>query len=316
MDIKEYNQEQARRFYKLLKTERNPVMMGWNSKENTLPMLGGWPTGASGYQYTADNGYQLMMASAMNAFTSPLWVTFDQLKAAGGGVKKGEMGTKILSFTKSEGTYKPYLMTVFNADQTYGLDKQVTEPRAAKLAQKEIDAVIKGFGVKIVHDNKVDSSFDAGTNTLTLPQKANFTNNHHNGALGYYQAIVGSVVASRVAENFGGVPNEPQGKARLQLRQEMARSMASARLGLPHEPTNDRSYIQEWVAQRPSSRELDEAFKDAEKALKDLGVERFKFEPLPKKDVEPEVAPASKENSKPMSKEAQRYQDKGQEMSM
>ncbi len=314
MDTNEYNKEQARRFYSLLKQNKNPITMGWKQNENTLPALGGWPRGPSGYQYTGDNAYQLLMASAMNAFKSPLWVPFEQLKSAGGGVKRGETGTKILAFTKTDGTYKPYLMTVFNADQTYGLDKEFTQPQTVQLEGKDLDAIVKGFNAKIVHDNKATLSYDAVSRTITLPQKATFTKSHENGTLGYYQAIVSEVVRAKVADGFGETPTEPQGIARLKLRQELARSMASARLGLPHEPDNDDSYIKEWTAQRPSSRELDSVFKDAEKALKDLGIERFKFEPIPKNDVEPEVAPASKENIPPMSKEAQRYQDKGQEI--
>lgn len=261
MDLPEYRQRQARSFYNHLREATNPVFFYWQDADNPMPQIGGEPRGPSGYAFQGDNALQLAMASKAQGFQNPLWMTYDQAKAAGGSVRRGEVGTKILSWIggKDGKPYQPILMTVFNADQIQNLD------------------IPKQQGLTV----EQQATRQAGLDALIAPRKKTPTPEQYNARL-----------AEVLAERFPSSADE-QENAQSTLRREMATLHAQARLGLPRqvEPSLAQD-LKPYIEKRPNWREVEGAIDDAQKALKELGIEPLVFAKVPRKEVETDVKPA------------------------
>ena len=260
MDLPTYRQQQAHSFYEQIANSTNPVFQQWDDPQAPLPQIGGEPRGVSGFPFQGDNAIQLMMAATELGYTSPLWLTFDQAKACGGSVKRGEIGTKILSWIGKEGDYKPVLMTVFNGDQVSGLSLP-TESALSAEAQ---------------------ATRQAGLNALIAPRKRTPTPERYTARL-----------REVVAERFPDGDNE-QSRAQAGLRRELAQMTACARLGLPRQldPSISEA-LKPYVITRPNWREVENAIDDANKTLKDIGILPLVFDKVPHREVAPEAKPAA-----------------------
>jgi len=267
MDLPEYRQRQARNFYSHLRNTTAPVFFKWQDPENPMPQIGGEPRGPSGYPFQGDNALQLAMAAKAQGFTDPHWMTYDQAKAAGGTVRRGEVGTKILSWMggKDGKPFEPVLLTVFNADQIAGLDL----PRPQGLTEQQ------------------QATRQAGLDALLPPRKKTPTPEQYNARL---QEVL--------AERFPDA-DDAEGQAQAVMRRELAMMTAQARLGLPRaiDPSLADT-LKPYVDRRPNWREVESAIDDANKALKDLGIEALVYEKVPRKEVEPAVKPAEQPRGK------------------
>lgn len=120
MDVYEIVNE---RILKLLETGTNPWHKPWQSAATSAPR-----NAITGRQY---NGINVLMLG-FSPYEHPLWATFNQIKAAGGAVKKGAKSTPAVFWKitqhKDESTGEidavPMLRyyNVFNVDQTEGLE--------------------------------------------------------------------------------------------------------------------------------------------------------------------------------------------------
>ena len=260
MDLPTYRQQQAHSFYDQLADTTNPLFLQWKEQEGAFPQIGGEPRGVSGYPFQGDNAIQLMMAAQEHGFSSPHWMTFDQAKACGGSVKRGEMGTKALSWIGKEGGYKPVLMTVFNGDQVSGLSLPNENALSAE----------------------AQATRQAGLDALIAPRKRTPTPER-------YAARLREVLAER----FPDGDNE-QSRAQAGLRRELAQMTACARLGLPRKPDPSISEtLKPYVISRPNWREVENAIDDANKTLKDIGILPLVFDKVPHREIAPEVKPAA-----------------------
>ena len=104
--------------------------------EGTVPWRKTWKCkggmrNVRGNVYRGVNQFLLQCISMDKGYASPLWLTFNQARAAGGSVKKGEKGTPVVFWKKltKEATAtdkeKSFLMlryyTVFNLEQCDGV---------------------------------------------------------------------------------------------------------------------------------------------------------------------------------------------------
>ena len=271
MDLPEYRQRQARNFYSHLRNTTAPMFWRWQDPDNPMPQIGGEPRGPSGHPFQGDNALQLSMAAKSQGFQSPLWMTYDQAKAAGGTVRRGEVGTKILSWMggKDGRPYEPVLLTVFNEDQIAGLDL----PRTQGLTPEQ------------------QATRQAGLDALLPTKKKTPTPEQYNARL-----------AEVLAERFPDV-DDPEGQAQVVLRRELATMTAQARLGLPRAVDPKLAdTLKPYVDRRPNWREVESAISDANKALKDLGIEALVYDKVPRKEVEPAVKPAEQPRGKDKAK--------------
>lgn len=109
----------------------------------------GYPRNLNGRPYRGANVFWLQMRADSHGYTAPVWATFNQVKAAGGSVRKGEKGTLVFfwKFDKKRdektGELKNTVMVrtyvVFNvAGQCEGVT--VPEQRAKPMAERVADA--------------------------------------------------------------------------------------------------------------------------------------------------------------------------------
>lgn len=271
MDLQEYRARQARSFYANLREATAPPFFYWNDPDNPMPQIGGEPRGISGYPFQGDNALQLAMAAKAQGFQNPLWLTFEQAKALGGTVRRGEVGTKILSWIggKDGKPFKPILMTVFNADQIANLDI----PKVQGLTPGQ------------------QATRQAGLDALIPPRKRTPTHQQYNARL-----------AELLAERFPD-GDTPEQVAQATLRRELAMLTAQARLGLPRQIDPEMSQrLKPYVDRRPNWRELETAVSEANKALGEIGIQPLVYDKLAKKEVQAEVKPADKPRPKARTK--------------
>ena len=269
MNIEEFKQQQAQHLYDALGMVNSPLTASWNEKEQPFPMIGGHPRSASGYPFGIDKALNLCMASERNGFTSPLWLTFDQIKRAGGGVNKGENHTKVLSFTSGPPS-KPFLTQYFNADQCYDLPAQISKPLPAPTLT-QLDELVKEMGIKVEHDSKAHSVYHSESRTVIQPPKSHYTKSSPFGTKGYYADLIDSVVR----DSFNTHPLEEGSEelAKRNLRQELATVFAMSTLGLPRNRTPHMPWMEQFATARPNHREIEDAITDAKAMLKAVGIE-------------------------------------------
>lgn len=270
MDLTEYHKLQAKHFYANLREATAPVFFYWQDPDTPLPQIGGEPRGITGNCFESDNALQLAMASKAQGFQNPYWLVFDQVKAVGGSVRRGELGTKILARVGKEGAYKRVPITVFNGDQIKGVEL----PRPKGLTQEQ------------------QTTRQAGLDALIPPRKKTPTPAQYNARL---QEVL--------TDKFPAHEN-PQEQARMTLRREYAAMTGQARLGLPREvaPTLAQD-LKAYIEHRPHWREVKEAMNDAFKALDEVGIQAITFEQIPRKSLQQEVKPA--DSPKPKRERAQ-----------
>lgn len=280
MNLQEYRQDQARSFYSHLRQATNPVFFYWQDPDTPMPQIGGEPRGVSGYPFQSDNAVQLAMAAKGQGFQSPYWMTYDQAKACGGAIRRGEIGTKILSWKGKEGEYEPIVMTVFNGDQVQGMEL----PRQQGLTEEQ------------------QATRKAGLDALIPERKRTPTPEQYNVRL--RQVLLEQFPAE------GGA----QEQAKATLRREMATLTAQARLGLPRavDPSLATT-LKPYVDAKPNWREVEQAIKDADKALKDLGIQAMTFTKIAHKEVKADVVPAVEPKAKQKTKVKEKAQAKSKE---
>jgi antirestriction protein ArdC len=160
-------------------------------ERGTLPwqcdwLQGGLPRRATGEQYRGINLLLLGMVAADRGYASPTWVTFNQAKALGGCVRKGERGSPVVFFKRLEKTETaadgseevrgiPMLRayTVFNVDQVDGLPTGYGAPAPIALEPKARDlaaeAALRSSGADIREDGGTRAYYSRRDDTIHLP---------------------------------------------------------------------------------------------------------------------------------------------------
>jgi antirestriction protein ArdC len=128
-----------------LETGVRPWSKPWNgepaSGRITRPLRG------NGIPYRGINVLMLWGAAMEKGYAAPIWLTFKQVQALGGMVRKGEQGSLVVyasTFSRTEADAEtgeeqekdiPFLKgyTVFNAEQIDGLPAQYLAPAASRL---------------------------------------------------------------------------------------------------------------------------------------------------------------------------------------
>ena len=249
-----------------------PWQKHWKPGENRMPE--NFSTRA---RYQGGNALQLMVKRTQRAFNDHRWGTYNQIKEAGGQVRKGERGTTVLVYKpavradgkeatpgeRAEGTrddpaagkttrpmWKRY--TVFNVEQAEGLelpDRAAATPEWE--AQQNVEKVIRANGARIREVNGDRAYYNMPRDEIVLPERSQFKN-----AEGYYQTALHEVGHSTghpdrlnreslhqgIKDGFGS-----EAYAREELRAEISAMMSSDRLGVAYEPQHGTAYVKGWV---------------------------------------------------------------------
>ena len=268
----EYYKQFADDIIKQIERGTAPWQKHWKPGENRMPE--NFSTGA---RYQGGNALQLMVKRTGRAWNDHRWGTYNQIKQAGGQVRKGERGTTILVYKppmRTDGTeatpgeraedgrknpdaerttrpmWKRY--TVFNVEQAEGLElPERTAATPQWEAQQNVEKVIEANGVQIREVNGDRAYYSMARDEIVLPERAQFKN-----AEGYYQTALHEVGHSTGHESRMNRESLQQGTkdgygseayAREELRAEISAMMSSDRLGVAYEPQHGTAYVKGWV---------------------------------------------------------------------
>ncbi len=266
----EYHKEFAGKLITQIENGTAPWQKSWKPGENRIP-----ENFSAGKPYRGGNVVELMVKRIEGAYNDYRWGTYNQIKQAGGQVRKGEQGTRILAYKPpragdgreeqpregteekreaqkyTRGTWKHY--TVFNVEQAEGL--KLPERKGVEIpqweAQQNVEKVIRASGATIREVNGERAYYSMARDHIVLPERAQFKS-----AEAYYQTALHEVGHSTghksrmnreslqqgITDGFGS-----QAYAREELRAEISAMMSSERLGVAYEPQHGAAYVASWV---------------------------------------------------------------------
>jgi antirestriction protein ArdC len=227
-------------------------------------LRGGLPRRYTGQHYRGINLLLLGMVAADRGYASPTWLTFNQAKAMGGMVRKGEKGTPIVFFKKLERTETneageeetrgiPMLRgyTVFNVDQIDslpdgfgGADGAVLAPKARDLAAEQ---ALKSSGATIREDGGARAYYSRREDSVHLPAFDSFTSTGGYLATLAHELIHWTGAPSRL-DRVKGAAFGDKDYAFEELVAEIGAAFTCARLGVAGEHIdNHAAYVASWL---------------------------------------------------------------------
>jgi antirestriction protein ArdC len=253
------------------------------------PWAGGTPVSLStGRAYRGTNELLLAAAAATRGYSNPIWATFNQVRAAGGTVKKGARSVPVVFWKfpaqPEDGTElerrAPLLRyyRVFNLSDTEGvtvparLEDAVTArtPLSADAVPEAVSQVIAGYvgGPEIEHVYQGRAYYSLISDKITLPTVEQFMS-----VEGYAETVLHELVhstghPSRLGRDVGCSRFGSDRYAKEELVAELGAVMLASRVGLPVSIDNAASYCGGWLkVLRADKRFLISAGQAAQKAV-------------------------------------------------
>ena len=242
----------AEELWKKMEQGLSPWQMTWGVNEAP-----GRPQNViSQKAYRGGNSFMLMLLAAQNGWSNN-WLTFNQAREAGGGLK-GEKGSRIEApiirkKVNEAGEEKEFLLgfrtaVVFNASQVTGVElygkKAVEVHDACAVVAKMRDGLIsQGFNLKVGPEEE-GCWYRPADDAAGIPPQAAF-----DGQYEYYSAL--AHVLSRATMATGRVERENRGLAYEMVRSEMAATLICSTLGLPRTQAqidNNASFMSQWLS--------------------------------------------------------------------
>lgn len=281
---KDYIDKVANSIIEQLEQGTAPWLKPWEPGQLRLPFN---PT--TGKEYRGMNSLWLHMQGK----DDPRWLTFNQGKAEGASVRKGEKGTHIVywKFTEErtlkgedgrpvidEATGKEKKITVkldrprsftavvFNGSQFDGLPPlearpQRDEPERHALAEK----ILENSGAKITHVDGDRAFYSPARDSITLPARNQFPTADNYYATALHELGHWTGHPSRLDRDLSH-PFGSEGYAREELRAEISSLMLGERMDIGHDPGQHAAYVGSWIkALKEDPREIFRAAADAER---------------------------------------------------
>ena len=253
---------------------------------------------STGKKYSGGNSVYLMSRAISEGRGDNRWGTYNQIKEAGGQVRKGEKGTQVQFFTnrtakaakdeqgktlkdkegktiyeeekRSAPIYKQY--TVFNVEQAEGLELKQRESRLRPEwdAHRDAEKVIAASGTKVEHVAGDRAYYRIAEDKIVLPEPGQFPtrNGYYQTALhecghstGHPDRMNRDTLKDGLENGFGSSEY-----AREELRAEISAMMTGERVGVGHDPQRGAAYVENWVAVlEKDPHEIHRAARDAQK---------------------------------------------------
>ena len=270
-----YHKEFAAQLIEQIKKGTAPWQKPWKPGERIAPR-----SLSSERPYSGSNTVRLMAVAADKGYSDSRWATYGQIRAAGGQIRKGEHGTRILSFkthrrvaVKDENGASPSrtrtgsrytgtrnwpalstrIYTVFNIEQARNVKPEPKpEPGKAWQAHKRAESeVIQASGVPVKHVQGDRAYYSLGSDQVVLPEKSQFPSADHyyqtalhelGHASGHPDRLNRDTLQQGLDDGFGS-----ESYAREELRAEISAMMTGDRLGTGHDPSRGAAYVSSWV---------------------------------------------------------------------
>lgn len=224
----------------------------------------------TGREYSGTNVLLLHVAMFKRGFTSTRWVTFQNALAAGGNVRKGEKGQKILLWKPlrieegdgapaEERTAKtiPFVQThtVFNLDQCEGLPveypQEITKPSGISACQEVID---KMPNPPLISQSPGGAWYSICEDRVNIPELSTFLSSEAYYSVAFHELAHSTRHRSRLDRRADGEdPNQPRkfGSPEYSLEEltaELTAAFLCAHTGIaPSNVENSASYIKGWL---------------------------------------------------------------------
>ena len=292
MNHDEYHRKFADAIIEQIKQGTAPWQKPWAPGERVMPM-----NVDTDRSYRGGNSLHLASVQQEMGYGDVRWGTYRQIQNRGGQVRKGERGTRILSFqdkkriavTDAQGKPRrdaegkriyryeklktPFVRqyTVFNAEQADGLPERANPtPEPLWKAHQEAEKVMADVGVQVRHVQGDRAYYHMKRDEIVLPERGQFpsANNYYQTALhelghstGHPERMNRETLAEGIKNGFGS-PDY----AREELRAEISAMMTGERVGVGHDPSRGAAYVEGWVqALEEDPREIRRAAADAQR---------------------------------------------------
>lgn len=251
--------------------------------ETWIPRCGLARNPMSRHVYTALNQLLLSYALYEKEYTYNHWLTFKQIREAGGVVNKGERSTMV-TFTEvlyfyqdakitakeakevfmeakdrdpTISTYKEAGIStkrfikyyqVFNVVQTSDLPPELTEENISQVNHAPLfstEQLVKQHHIKVVPVSANDAFYDRVNDRIQMPLIEQFTSVSAYSAVLLHECVHWSGHPSRLNRTFGKAKTEEY--AFEELIAELGSAILCAELGIPASLTSAAAYIQSWL---------------------------------------------------------------------
>ena len=276
---------------------------------------------STGKKYSGGNSLYLMSRAIRDGRGDNRWGTYNQIREAGGPVRKGEKGPQVLFFTdrtaraakdeqgktlknkegktiyeeekRSHPICKQY--TVFNVAQAEGLELKAREGQVRPEwdAHRDAEKVIAASGPTVEHVAGDRAYYRMAEDKVVLPEPSQFPTRN-----GYYQTALHEcghatghpdrMNRETLKEGLDNGFGSPE-YAREELRAEISAMMTGERVGVGHDPQRGAAYVENWVkVLEKDPHEIHRAARDAQKMT----------DHLMKRAIDREVEKPSKEKTR------------------
>jgi len=243
----------------MLEAGVRPWAPGHNAKNCGLPVI---PTRACGTAYRGINVALLWGAAEMKGYRHQTWMTFNQAKALGGCVRKGERATPVVYW----GTFKAQAddaddgeeskarlfaksYSVFNVEQIDGLPERFFEPATVEPSETRIakaDAWAVATGADIRHGGS-QAFYSPKGDYVQVPPFAAYAEPERYYSTLTHELTHWSGAKARLDRTFGKRFGD-KAYAFEELVAEMGAAFSCARLGIENETREDHaSYLASWL---------------------------------------------------------------------
>ena len=185
--IGDYHKAFADKVIEQIKAGTAPWQKAWKPGKRALP-----ENLTTGRAYRGGNSLHLSVEAVHKGYTDNRWATYRQIREAGGHVRKGEKGAKVLFFEARQeqarddqgnprfdedgkpvherGRATVRMYTVFNAEQTGGLPaRPPASPEPEWKAHEQAEAIIAASGVDVRHQAGDRAYYSVRNDQVVLP---------------------------------------------------------------------------------------------------------------------------------------------------
>lgn len=254
-------QEVTDRMVAALEAGTVPWRKPWNSRK-----LGHLQNLVTGHPYRGLNIWLLSLSAMEHGFTSPYWLTANQIKEAGGSWSgKGTQITfwKRITITEPDETGKPVKKTipllkhfyVWNLDQTEGvkLPKRVVEAQSTEITfehtpVEEAEQVIASYiengpTLRFGGDRAFYSTL---TDVITVPQREDYANGDEYYSTLFHEMGHSTGHKDRLARKYGETFGDHD-YGREELVAEMTSAFLQVETGIESAEANSAAYLAGWI---------------------------------------------------------------------
>ncbi|MCO6432233.1 MAG: DUF1738 domain-containing protein [Deltaproteobacteria bacterium] len=253
-------------------------------EKNVVPWKQPWRSGGLGFPsnlltkrpYRGINAFLL----ASSGYRSPYWLTFNQAKAKGGTVRKGEHGTAIVFWKifetpttpDAKPEKRPFLKrsTVFNVEQCDGIECQAPAENHENDPIDECEKILSGYrSPPRIAEGGDAALYSLNEDLVRMPRREQFLSAEEWYNTLWHELAHSTAHPTRLNRKLVSLHSSFFSKAydREELIAEMAASFLCATAGIDCTFDNSVSYIQGWLsAFREKPRMLIEAASAAQKA--------------------------------------------------